>query len=525
MMAAAASLGLLCLWDVDVGMGYIDNYTYVEDDNIKAGATLANGLITASVKNENEAALALLGDKLDDKHVPTKVAAIVGLGVAYAGSNNETVSELLTPFASDTTVSMEVASMATLALGFVFMGSCNDEIAASIVQTMMERELEDLKSEVARYMALGLSLLYLGCRREEASEVIVELLKTIEAPVGKQTLVLIEACSFAGTGNVLKIQSMLHHCTDHLNANEAEKAENEAAERPSDANAAASTDQNGSVEVDKKEKEHADDAFQALAVLGLSLIGMGEDIGAEMLTRQFNHLMHYGEPVIRRSVPLALGFLSVGNPVLHIMDTLSKYSHDNDLDVAMNAIFAMGLLGAGTNNARLAQMLRQLATYYATQPECLFTVRIAMGLVHLGKGTITVNPFHTDRQLMSPAAVSGLLATLLAFTDTKFFILGKYPWMLYMLVTAMFPRFLITLDEEGNHQKVNVRVGQAVDVVGQAGKPRTITGFQTHKTPVRLGNTERAELATEEFISYASVLEGWCILAKNKGWMEEDQMS
>ncbi|KAH8913357.1 hypothetical protein BT69DRAFT_1314892 [Atractiella rhizophila] len=35
MMAAAASLGLLCLWDVDVGMGYIDNYTYVEDDNIK----------------------------------------------------------------------------------------------------------------------------------------------------------------------------------------------------------------------------------------------------------------------------------------------------------------------------------------------------------------------------------------------------------------------------------------------------------------------------------------------------------
>jgi 26S proteasome regulatory subunit N1 len=32
--------------------------------------------------------------------------------------------------------------------------------------------------------------------------------------------------------------------------------------------------------------------------------------------------------------------------------------------------------------------------------------------------------------------------------------------------------------------KVSVRVGQAVDVVGQAGKPKKITGFQTHETPV-----------------------------------------
>ena len=87
--------------------------------------------------------------------------------------------------------------------------------------------------------------------------------------------------------------------------------------------------------------------------------------------------MHYGEPVIRRSVPLALGILSASNPVLTILDTLSRYSHDNDLQVAINAIFAMGLVGAGTNNARLAQMLRQLASYYAKEADCLFMVRIA----------------------------------------------------------------------------------------------------------------------------------------------------
>jgi len=96
--------------------------------------------------------------------------------------------------------------------------------------------------------------------------------------------------------------------------------------------------------------------------------------------------------------------------------------------------------------------------------------------------------------------------------------------MLFFLVTAMYPRFLITLNEELEPLPVTVRVGQAVDTVGQAGKPRTISGFQTHSTPVRLGTTERAELATEEWVPYASVLEGLVILAKNPGYENEDKM-
>ncbi len=129
--------------------------------------------------------------------------------------------------------------------------------------------------------------------------------------------------------------------------------------------------------------------------------------------------MQYGEPIIRKSVPLALGLISASNPQLSIIDTLSKYSHDNDLQVALNAIFAMGLVGAGSNNARLAQMLRQLASYYHKEPDCLFMVRIAQGLVYMGKGTISINPFFNDRQTMSKTGVAGLLTVLVAFTDTK----------------------------------------------------------------------------------------------------------
>ena len=48
----------------------------------------------------------------------------------------------------------------------------------------------------------------------------------------------------------------------------------------------------------------------------------------------------------------------------------------------------------------------------------------------------------------------------------------------------MYPRMLVTVDEDMQPVPISVRVGQAVDTVGQAGKPKTITGFQTHTTPV-----------------------------------------
>lgn len=53
---------------------------------------------------------------------------------------------------------------------------------------------------------------------------------------------------------------------------------------------------------------------------------------------------------------------------------------------------------------------------------------------------------------------------------------------------------------------MNVRVGQAVETVGQAGKPKTITGFQTHTTPVLLGVRDRAEVCHVMYASAACLL-------------------
>lgn len=260
---------------------------------------------------------------------------------------------------------------------------------------------------------------------------------------------------------------------------------------------------------------------QAIAVIGISLIAMNEEIGAEMALRSFGHLLHYGEPVVKRAVPLALGLLSVSNPKLHILDTLSKFSHDSDPEVAHNSIFGLGLVGAGTNNARLAAMLRQLAMYHAKDQNNLFMVRLAQGLTHMGKGTLSLSPYHSHRGLLNRVALGGLLATIVSFLDVKNIILSKSHYMLFNLSLAMQPRMLVTFDEKMQPLPVTVRVGQAVDVVGQAGKPKTITGFQTHTTPVLLAHGERAELATDEYISLTSILEGFVILRKNPDRMEQ----
>ena len=79
---------------------------------------------------------------------------------------------------------------------------------------------------------------------------------------------------------------------------------------------------------------------------------------------------------------------------------------------------------------------------------------------------------------------------------------------------------LMTVDEKGAMLPVPVRVGQAVDVVAQAGRPKTITGFQTHTTPVLLASGERAELGTEKYIPISASLEGTVILKENPDYVD-----
>lgn len=487
MMSAAASLGSILLWNVEEGLTQIDKFLYSNEEYVKAGAALAVGILTNGVRNDADPALALLAEHVEgDSHI-MKVAACTGLGIAYAGTGREDIMELLVPVVESSEGGqngfLEV-SLAGLALGMVFVGKCDDNVGGTIVQRLMEATDEELDHSHARYLCLGLALLFLG--QMEKADAMIEALRTIEHKISKFAVLMLESCAYAGSGNVLKVQEMLHQCTEHLT-------------------------------------EDAD--HQMVAVLGVGLITMGESVGTEMALRTFDHLLHYCEVPIKRAVPLSLAILNISNPDFSVIDQLSRLSHDPDTEISQNAIIGMGVVSAGTNNSRVAGLLRQLSEFYSKEAGHIFCVRIAQGLLHMGKGLMTLHPFHADRMLMSGPSLAGILVLLHSCLDLKNTLLEKSHFLLYYLTCSMNPRMLITVSEDMSWRAVTVRVGQAVETVGQAGKPKRITGFQTHTTPVLLGVTDRAELGTEEVLCVSSILEGVVIVKDNPDYDAEEKES
>ncbi|ODV90819.1 hypothetical protein CANCADRAFT_68858 [Tortispora caseinolytica NRRL Y-17796] len=566
MLATTASCGLIFLWDINAGLEYVFKFLDSSEPMVKAGALLGIGILHKGVRSEADAPLALLSEPeyLESPNSHIRSSAIMGLGLANAGSARAAVASVLLPIVQDPNVSVEHAGLAALALGQVFVGTCNGEVSEAILSVLMERSAHDLSDKWARFLALGLALLYTN--RAEEIDAVVEAVKVIEHKLSAVTESLIVIASHAGSGDVLTIQLMLHDCLSRADSDEEEEEdEDEEDEAMEDEEAIAATTTGGETEAstsservtlpaasafnlnsdspkdssgntdgattenpsdetsnnNKQIEKEKISARKSYSVLGIAAVAMGEEIGQEMSLRHFSHLMHYGDDSTRRAVPLALGLLYSSNPEMKVFETLSRYSHDSDLDVAMNAIFAMGIVGAGTKNARLALLLRQLATYYSREPSTLFMVRIAQGLLYLGKGTQTLNPLHTDRQVMSQTAFAGLLSVLVMLLDAKQF-MSTHHYLLYNLVLAIQPRMLITVDENLEPLTVNVRVGQAVDVVGQAGRPKSITGWVTNTTPVLLGYGERAELEDDKYISQSAALEGIVILKKNPEYMEVD---
>ena len=103
---------------------------------------------------------------------------------------------------------------------------------------------------------------------------------------------------------------------------------------------------------------------------------------------------------------------------------------------------------------------------------------------------------------MNKVALAGIITVIHSLTDVKNIILGDYHYTMLYLGLAAYPRMLYTVqttitikcltilyfeltsfclfkkvDENNENKPVSLRVGQAVDIVGQAGKPKKITGF------------------------------------------------
>lgn len=86
---------------------------------------------------------------------------------------------------------------------------------------------------------------------------------------------------------MLKIQHLLHICSEHIEAKEKDEKEKDKKE-------------GDKKDADKKTEDTVEHlaAHQAAAVLGIALISMGEEIGSEMSLRSFGHLVSLVRPVL-----------------------------------------------------------------------------------------------------------------------------------------------------------------------------------------------------------------------------------
>lgn len=71
------------------------------DGYAKQGACIGIGLYSSGIVDENKTAMATLRDELNSKDESTKLGAIIGLGMAYAGTANEELKEIFEPFFSE----------------------------------------------------------------------------------------------------------------------------------------------------------------------------------------------------------------------------------------------------------------------------------------------------------------------------------------------------------------------------------------------------------------------------------------
>jgi 26S proteasome regulatory subunit N1 len=386
---------------------------------------------------------------------------VLGLGVAYAGSRREDVRELLSEkiLSSD----LELSAMASLALSLVFHSTLDGDIQSSILQQLMEhtKEIEEEKEGndlLLRIFAVSLGVLAL--KQRDSIETLLETVSVLESEKVRDCVkVALIGCAYVGSGNVLKTQLLLN-----------------------------------------------DYAAVPLTPIALSLIAIQDVIGGDLLINKlFLTLFHYSPVEVKRMIPLAISLLSLSNPQPSTIDLLSKYSHDHDADTATSAIISMGLLGGGSNNARLAQLMRQLAGYYHKDQAMLFVVRIAQGLLHMGKGVLSLGVSRYG--VLNYDAVVGVLV-FCCLVGGKMFETRHY--FTYLLVLAIHSRYLITIKGEDEEIKTAVRVGKGVEA--KAGRVR-ITGFQTHDTPVLLGCGEIAELVEYDD---CGVVEGVVVVKKKK---------
>lgn len=79
----------------------------------------------------------------------------------------------------------------------------------------MERGEHELSQPFAKFFCLGIGLVFLG-QQDKVTTALDIIENLVQAPLNKFALVVANACAYAGSGSVLKLQEMLKIVSEHL---------------------------------------------------------------------------------------------------------------------------------------------------------------------------------------------------------------------------------------------------------------------------------------------------------------------
>lgn len=130
-------------------------------------------------------------------------------------------------------------------------------------------------------------------------------------------------------------------------------------------------------------------------------------------------------------VPIMLTILGIHEFNIQTTDLLYKLAHNEDKETALRALLGLGMIAAGTNNSRVGGLLKNLGLYYEEEPSYCFIIRIALGFLYCGKGTVGMNCYYSNGFLYNKIGFAGLFIMSQVMMNMEEFLIKENHYLLF----------------------------------------------------------------------------------------------
>lgn len=451
-ISTLASVGVISAYDSSKVYEFYSEDLFRSND---VGSILALALSAYKSHDSDSSILNLLSSFLiadgSSSGRKTSVAAMVGINALYAASSSPSVYDsIFQLFSSPDSV---IRLFAIYVLGSVYPGDA--EILSSCIDFYSELPKD---TPFANFAILGLGLFfykipyaYSGITQNNSLHEKAQIMHELFLKLDKYSKIMALGFMYVGSGNPAVIDDIL---------SEAFTGETDA-------------------------------LLESLGMIACCLIGVSDSLAVNLLQRISSSSLLLDSPHLRAVMPLSLAVLYASNPNPEIIDILEKSINSGDSTI--NSLVALGIVGAGSCSSRILRILDTNFAYVYKDSKASSALLFAQGLVNLGKGLFGLSPVCYDRQIIIQKNLIGLISSIFLFLDPSLF--KEYPFMLYLIVNAISPKYIAGYNG-------TIKIGKPADIVGLAGNPNKISGAVIHSLPVVLNSNERALVEDEVCTAY-----------------------